>query len=109
MENNALKIRMDNIGNQIKAPPYVSIKPAQFGIPESIIFIRVSLQSQENWPNGYFENSMNVVFCLEVGKLYICGKNYNLPIFPFRKSTVKDDNKVIELINKYLSNFTERG
>jgi hypothetical protein len=79
--------------------PYVFVRPSTLGGSDTV-FIFLSLQPEDEWANGYFENSKYGWFAIQDGELELIGEGLNAP--KFCKTNIKDlVNKLIKWKEAY--------
>jgi len=80
--------------------PYVYIDESSLGGITSK-FIKISLDSREEWSNGIYHNSRYAIFYIRDEKIELTSKHFNMP--KFRKCKVKSDADIIRKLIKYNS------
>jgi len=97
---------IDGMAKEIKSglkAPFINVSKSTLGGAERVsVFIKVSLDKQEDWKNNIYQNSRHATFRVgsDDGTLELSTKHYNLP--KFRKAKFKNTKDVISKINKWI-------
>lgn len=95
----AKQIRSYDVIQEIK---WLRVVRSILGGSESL-YVRLSLDSEDTWPHGIFQNSRWAIFEIRGDKLALVSKHHELP--KFRKAKVKNDEDVALKIMRWVTNI----